>query len=168
MAVDRNLVSTLQLQMSELLGSERERRRASGLRPLEGEAQRQHGRAMIEKVVQQHEELVAQGGGHLSDFEHNELVRALEAQLFGAGSLQYLLEDDLVENIDINGCDEVFVSYVGGENLRVDPVASTDEELVQIVRDLATVVGLSSRPFDMANPQLDLRLPDGSRLSATM
>lgn len=168
MAVDRNVVSTLQLQMSDMLASEREQRRASGLRPLEGEAQRQHGRAMIERVVQQHEELVAQNGRQLPEFEHHELVRALEAQLFGAGALQYLLEDDSVENIDINGCDEVFVSYVGGGHEQVDPVASSDEELVQIVRDLATVVGLSSRPFDMANPQLDLRLPDGSRLSATM
>ena len=29
-------------------------------------------------------------------------------------------------------------------------------------------MGLASRPFDSANPQLDLRLPDGSRLSAVM
>ena len=33
---------------------------------------------------------------------------------------------------------------------------------------LAANVGLTSRPFDSANPELDLRLPDGSRLSAVM
>ena len=33
---------------------------------------------------------------------------------------------------------------------------------------LAAHAGLTSRPFDSANPQLDLRLPDGSRLSAVM
>jgi pilus assembly protein CpaF len=33
---------------------------------------------------------------------------------------------------------------------------------------LAAHTGLASRPFDSANPQLDLRLPDGSRLSAVM
>ena len=33
---------------------------------------------------------------------------------------------------------------------------------------LGAYSGLSSRPFDTANPQLDLRLPDGSRLSAVM
>jgi Flp pilus assembly CpaF family ATPase len=33
---------------------------------------------------------------------------------------------------------------------------------------LGAYSGLSSRPFDSANPQLDLRLPDGSRLSAVM
>ena len=34
--------------------------------------------------------------------------------------------------------------------------------------DPRRLLGLSSRPFDSANPQLDLRLPDGSRLSAVM
>ena len=33
---------------------------------------------------------------------------------------------------------------------------------------LGAYSGLTSRPFDSANPQLDLRLPDGSRLSAVM
>ena len=49
-----------------------------------------------------------------------------------------------------------------------EPVAETDEELVELVQVLAAYSGLSSRPFDTANPQLDLRLPDGARLSAVM
>src|SRR5580658_9584966 len=46
--------------------------------------------------------------------------------------------------------------------------AVTDDELVELIQVLAAYSGLSSRPFDTANPQLDLRLPDGSRLSAVM
>jgi pilus assembly protein CpaF len=49
-----------------------------------------------------------------------------------------------------------------------EPVAESDEELVELIQILAAYSGLSSRPFDSANPQLDLRLPDGSRLSAVM
>ena len=49
-----------------------------------------------------------------------------------------------------------------------EPVAESDEELVELIQVLAAYSGLSSRPFDTANPQLDLRLPDGSRLSAVM
>jgi Flp pilus assembly CpaF family ATPase len=49
-----------------------------------------------------------------------------------------------------------------------DPVAESDEELIELIQTLAAYSGLSSRPFDTANPQLDLRLPDGSRLSAVM
>ncbi|WP_344057148.1 CpaF family protein, partial [Microbispora corallina] len=47
-------------------------------------------------------------------------------------------------------------------------VAESDEELIELIQILAAYSGLSSRPFDTANPQLDLRLPDGSRLSAVM
>lgn len=93
---------------------------------------------------------------------------AVHAALFGVGRLQPLLDDPEVENIDINGCDQVFVGYADGREARVDPVADTDEELVELIQVLGAYSGLSSRPFDSANPQLDLRLPDGSRLSAVM
>ena len=47
-------------------------------------------------------------------------------------------------------------------------MADSDDELVELVQVLGSYSGLVSRPFDSANPQLDLRLPDGSRLSAIM
>jgi Flp pilus assembly CpaF family ATPase len=50
----------------------------------------------------------------------------------------------------------------------VSPIAESDAELVDIVRSAASRFGLSERRFDLACPQLDLRLPDGSRLSALM
>jgi Flp pilus assembly CpaF family ATPase len=40
--------------------------------------------------------------------------------------------------------------------------------MVELIQILGAYSGLSSRPFDSANLQLDLRLPDGSRLSAVM
>jgi Flp pilus assembly CpaF family ATPase len=84
------------------------------------------------------------------------------------GRLQPLLEHPEVENIDINGYDQVYVGYSDGREELHDPVADSDEDLVELVQVLAANVGLSSRPFDSANPQLDLRLPDGSRMSAVM
>ena len=62
----------------------------------------------------------------------------------------------------------MFVGYADGREVMADPVADSDEELVELIQALAAYSGLSSRPFDTANPQLDLRLPDGSRLSAVM
>ena len=62
----------------------------------------------------------------------------------------------------------VFLSYADGREVLAEPVAETDEELVELVQVLAAYSGLSSRPFDTATPQLDLRLPDGARLSAVM
>src|SRR5229473_2187016 len=93
---------------------------------------------------------------------------AIHAALFGVGRLQPLLEDQQIENIDINGCDRVFLGYADGREVLGEPVAESDDELVDLIQALAAYSGLSSRPFDTANPQLDLRLPDGSRLSAVM
>src|SRR6266581_4171737 len=100
--------------------------------------------------------------------EEEELAKAVHAALYGVGRLQPLLDDALVENVDINGHDRVFVSWADGREEMVEAVAESDEELVELVQTLAAYSGLSSRPFDTANPQLDLRLPDGSRLSAVM
>src|SRR6266536_1799359 len=98
----------------------------------------------------------------------DDLAEAIHAALFGVGRLQPLLEDQNIENIDINGCDRVFIGYADGSEVLGEPVAESDEELTELIQVLAAYSGLSSRPFDTANPQLDLRLPDGSRLSAVM
>jgi Flp pilus assembly CpaF family ATPase len=52
--------------------------------------------------------------------------------------------------------------------VRYGPVAESDDELVAMIRSAAARFGLSERRFDAAQPELDLRLPDGSRLSAVM
>jgi Flp pilus assembly CpaF family ATPase len=100
--------------------------------------------------------------------EETELAEGIHAALFGVGRLQPLLDDPMVENIDINGCDQVFVGFSDGREVSMPPVAESDEELIELIQLLGAYSGLSSRSFDAANPQLDLRLPDGSRLSAVM
>ena len=89
--------------------------------------------------------------------------------IFEAGELQDLLDDVDVENVDINGCDEVFITYADDRGkVRGRPIAATDDDLIQIVQNLASYASMNARPFTQANPELDLRLPDGSRLSAVM
>ena len=88
--------------------------------------------------------------------------------LFGMGQLQSLIDDPDVENIDINGCDRVWATFADGSKRMMPAVADSDEELIELVRFAASRFGLSERRFDLARPELDLRLPDGSRLSALM
>ncbi|WP_420434207.1 CpaF family protein [Candidatus Poriferisocius sp.] len=90
------------------------------------------------------------------------------ATLFGLGSIERLLADDSVENVNINGCDTVWVHHAGGIKRRAEPVAGSDDELVALIRKAAARLGRNERRFDLANPFLDLRLPDGSRLNAVM
>lgn len=168
MAVPRELVLRLQAEVGDRRTAERQARRAQRLPDLTGEAERQHTRPIIRAVVEAYSHrLVETTGRGLPDELQVELVRALDARLFGAGPFQHLLDNDKVEDIHCNGYDKVFVRYADGEDEQVDAVCDSNEELVQILQDLASYTGLSSRPFDTSNVELDLRLPDGSRLSAT-
>ena len=63
----------------------------------------------------------------------------------------------------------MWVTYADDRGkVRGQPIAATDEDLIGIVQNLAAYAGINARPFTRANPELDLRLPDGSRLSAVM
>ena len=90
------------------------------------------------------------------------------AALFGLGPLEKLLADDTVENISINGCDTVWVQHAGGTKKRAANVADSDEELIALICRAAARLGRNERCFDIANPFLDLQLPDRSRLNAVM
>jgi Flp pilus assembly CpaF family ATPase len=136
---------------------------------MSGEDERQFARALIAQALEEHarSEITA-GRVPPNAQEEEQLAAAVHAALFGVGRLQPLLDDPQIENIDINGCDRVFLGYADGREVLAEPVADSDEELTELIQVLAAYSGLSSRPFDSANPQLDLRLPDGSRLSAVM
>ena len=74
-----------------------------------------------------------------------------------------------MENIDINGCDEVWVTYADDRGkVRMPPVAATDEDLIDIVQALGAYASHNARPFTPASPTLDVRLQDGSRLAAVI
>ena len=167
MDLDYTLIKTLQAELGRLRQDAIDVRRAHGQPPITGEDARQHGKTLVQRVVTEHESMLAESGAEaLSWEERQDLVEALESRLFGAGSLQVLLDDESVENIDINGYRNVFVEYADGSSVRVRPVAASNEELIETVQILAAHEGLSARAFDVANVRVNLRLPDGSRLYA--
>lgn len=94
-------------------------------------------------------------------------AKAVRDHLFGLGGLQPYLDMEDVENINVIGCDRVFLRRTG--NRREPgawPVARSDEELIELIRTLAARAGEEERRFDRGSPMLDLQLPDGSRLNA--
>ncbi|MDE0652032.1 MAG: ATPase, T2SS/T4P/T4SS family [bacterium] len=86
--------------------------------------------------------------------------------LMGGGALAPLLDRHDVENIHILGHDNVVLSLANGERIPAAPVATSEEELVMMIRHLAATAGHTSRRFDTASPILDLRLASGHRLFA--
>jgi len=167
--MDHGAVKRLRSEVGDRLAEQRRLDAAAGMPPMSGEDERQFARALIAQVLENHARSEITAGRAPSNAqEEEELAAAIHAALFGVGRLQPLLEEQQIENIDINGCDRVFLGYADGREVLGEPVAESDDELVDLIQALAAYSGLSSRPFDTANPQLDLRLPDGSRLSAVM
>ena len=169
MAIDQRVVRRLREEVADLLSRQRREDAASGIPPMTSEDERQYARAVIGRVLDLHARSeLSLGNTPPTTEEETELAEGIHAALFGVGRLQPLLDDPMVENIDINGCDQVFVGFSDGREMSMPPVAESDEELIELIQLLGAYSGLSSRSFDAANPQLDLRLPDGSRLSAVM
>lgn len=102
------------------------------------------------------------------DEVREQLRRSLMDAFTGLGDLQPLIDDPDIENIDVNGAENVFITYAGGKRVRVGPVASSDEELADTLRKVAASLGVQERRFDPGLPRLNLRLPGGARLFAVM
>jgi pilus assembly protein CpaF len=169
MSADPQLVRALRAQVADRLNQQRRSDEVLGRTPMSPEDERQYARSLVVQVLEDHARAeISLGRTPPSVDVEESLAAAIHAALFGVGRLQPLLQDPDVENVDINGFDRVFVGYADGREELSDPVAESDEELVELIQVLASSVGLASRPFDTANPQLDMRLPDGSRLSAVM
>jgi Flp pilus assembly CpaF family ATPase len=169
MSLDQALVRRMREEVADVLARQRRDDAAAGVPPMSSEDERQFARAVIARVLDAYaREEMAAGRTPPTPQDEEEISSGIHAALYGVGRLQPLLDDPDVENIDINGYDHVFVQYADGREERLPPVAESDDELIELVQILGAYSGLTSRPFDSANPQLDLRLPDGSRLSAVM
>lgn len=167
--LDQALVRRLREEVADVLARQRREDAATGLPPMSAEDERQFARAVIGRVLDAHARSeISSARTPPTPAEEEEIAAGIHAALYGVGRLQPLLDDLQIENIDINGYDNVFVQYADGREERGQPIADSDDELVELVQVLGAYSGLSSRSFDSANPQLDLRLPDGSRLSAVM
>jgi pilus assembly protein CpaF len=131
--------------------------------------QRQFGRQLINRRLERYaKQQLEQGLEPLSFEDETALAQAIHDALFGLGALQRLLDDESIENIDANGCADVWVTRADGSKHRAPPIADTDDELIDTLRMTAARVGLTERRFDNGSPSLTLQLPDGSRLFAVM
>ena len=155
--------------VGETLASERISRTAAGRLPLGIDDERELARSVIvrnlDALAGEH---LAQGFNPLNEAEESALVDAVLAKVLGLGRIQPLLDNPDITDIHIRGCSSTRLKMIDGRRIPALPVVDSDEELVDLVRLVATRLGRSERRFDAANPELNLQLPDGSRLFAMM
>ena len=94
------------------------------------------------------------------------LAELIVNDMVGYGLLEPLLEDDDIEEIMVIGPKRpVYVFHRKYGMLETNVVFQNPEEIVNIIQRIASSVG---RRIDASSPLLDARLPDGSRVNATL
>ncbi len=98
----------------------------------------------------------------LNKDERQTLVQDLYDEVMGLGPLEPLLKDETVNDILVNGPQQIFVERAG--KLQLTDVTFKDERhLLRIIDKIVSAVG---RRVDESNPYVDARLADGSRFNA--
>lgn len=166
--LDPDLVRVAQERVAAALERELELRAKAG-RDTTRESERALAGSLLEEVIPGLIGERARAGLAVPAAAQDAVLReAVLAEMFGLGRLEPLLAEPDVENIDIVGSEPAVLTLTDGSTRLGSRVASTDEELVRLLRRIAERRARSERSFNAASPQLNLELPGGQRLAAVM
>lgn len=116
---------------------------------------------MMRKTI---ERLLEEDGVQMGVVERNRFVQDLIYDIIGFGPLQPLIEDPAITEIMVVGPNKVYVEQ-GGKIIQTD-IKFPSRESVRLLID--KIVGPLGRRCDESTPNVDARLPDGSRVSASI
>jgi pilus assembly protein CpaF len=100
----------------------------------------------------------------LTGAERQQLVQSVTDDVLGYGPIDQLLREDDITEVMVNGPDLVYVERNG--RLEKSAVRFVDE--VHVRRIIDKIVSQVGRRVDEANPMVDARLPDGSRVNVVV
>lgn len=103
-------------------------------------------------------------GEGLTIGEKAEIADAVFSSIRGFGLLDSILRDDNITEVMINGAKDIFIEK-SGRLQKLEAQFESEEKLVDIIRK---IVALAGREVSEANPIVDTRLPDGSRVNVVM
>lgn len=92
------------------------------------------------------------------------IVKQVYSSIRGFGILDSIMMDDDITEVMINGPDDIFIEKKG-KLQKLDQSFESESRLEDIVQK---IVGLAGREVNQANPIVDTRLPDGSRVNVVL
>lgn len=101
---------------------------------------------------------------YLSIDEMITVINEVYSSIRGLGMLDGILRDESITEVMINGPDDIFIEQ-DGHLRKLDDKFSSEEELFNIVQK---IVGNAGREVNTANPIVDTRLADGSRVNVVL
>ncbi|MFT4048665.1 MAG: CpaF family protein [Solirubrobacterales bacterium] len=119
----------------------------------EGESVREHVRSLVEREAPA-----------LSLAMRDQLIERVVTASVGYGPLEPLLADETVDEIMVNGHEQIWVER-GGVVVPTEVSFDSREELEELIERMIAPLG---RRVDEASPICDARLPDGSRVNVVI
>src|SRR5216684_3187051 len=108
------------------------------------------------------EDLLLADNAPISEIERDRLVNEVHHELFGLGPLEPLLADQTISDVLVNTYSSIYIERRG--KLEKTLISFKDDEhLMRVIERIVSTVG---RRIDEAQPMVDARLPDGSRVNA--
>ena len=104
-------------------------------------------------------------GYDLSVIERSYINNLIDNEINGYGPITELLDDDSITAIMVNGTNELYIE-LDGKIIKDDSISFINDE--HIIRTIQRLIQPIGRVIDTANPMVDARLSDGSRLNAVI
>ena len=116
------------------------------------------------RVHEQLQSALAQERAPLSAADKAQLIQDVSDDILGYGPIDRLLKDDEVTEVMVNGPESVYVERAG----RIEKTSASFVDETHLRRIIDKIVSQVGRRIDEAQPMVDARLPDGSRVNAVI
>lgn len=102
-------------------------------------------------------------GYDLTNLERNHVFNMIENEVNGYGPITELLENENITEIMVNGPNDIYIE-IEGKLIKENSISFINDD--HILRTIERIVQPLGRNIDTANPMVDARLEDGSRVNA--
>lgn len=104
-------------------------------------------------------------GYDLTNLERSHLFNLIDNEINGYGPITELLEDKNITEIMVNSPKEIYIE-IDGQLIKDESISFINDE--HIIRTIQRLIEPLGRTIDAANPMVDSRLADGSRINAVI
>ncbi len=115
-----------------------------------------------EKIEEFSEEYLS--GQYVTIEEKLDICEQVFSSIRGLGLLDSIIKDDNITEVMINGPSHIFIEK-NGRLIHLDQTFEDERQLEDVIQK---IVGLAGREVNQANPIVDTRLPDGSRVNVVL
>ena len=120
--------------------------------------------SLVNELVQIVNRVANKSGAYLTSADTLVMAEIVADEIEGYGPLRDLMADDTINDILVNGPNDIWVERAGILE-KTDKEFVSNEQLTDIAKRLVARVG---RRIDDGSPLVDSRLPDGSRLNVVI